>query len=153
MRQHDRRWALLLGSGLALAACTASAGPPAGSQFDGTYAGQDTLVIGVAFQCGLATLPETIVVRGGEFDYPFQVNPPRTAPLPVQVFADGTVHGQMQYGTEEPGPRTRYILDWVRLNGRISGTTLDATITNLRCTRHLTAQRSDTANPLGRQVP
>jgi len=118
--------------------------PPAGVQFDGNYVGQDALISGVKFLCGAANLPERIVVQNGQFAYPFQVNPPRTAPLPVQVFEDGTVDGQMQYGTllEEdvlmfPFPRT----DWVTLRGRITGPMLDATITNIRCIRRLTVQR------------
>jgi hypothetical protein len=36
-----------------------------------------------------------------------------------------------------PFPRT----DWVTLRGRITGAMHDATITNIRCVRRLTAQR------------
>ena len=116
--------------------------PPAGTQYDGTYAGQDSLVSGVAFQCGDAMLTEQIEVKGGRLDYPFQVNPPRTAPLPVQVGIDGSLLGQMQYGTEEDLPfQSRYRTDWVTLRGRTDGTMLDATISNLRCVRRLIAQR------------
>ncbi len=112
-------------------------------QFDGNYAAQDTLVSGVAFQCGQPILPERIEVRGGKFAYPFQVSPPRVAPLPVQVASDGTLAGQIQYSTGEDIPvLSRDRTDWVLLRGRISGNTLEATITNLRCTRHLTAQRT-----------
>ena len=86
---------------LTLAGCVATLPPmpPAGVQFDGNYVGQDTLISGVEFLCGTANLPERIEVQNGRFAYPFQVNPPRTAPLPVQIFEDGTVAGQMQYGT------------------------------------------------------
>jgi hypothetical protein len=92
-----------------------------------------------------ADLPERIEVQNGQFAYPFQVNPPRVAPLPVQIFEDGTLAGQMQYGTslEEDSllflrtPRT----DWVTLRGRITGAALEATITNIRCVRRLRAQR------------
>ena len=90
--------------GLALAGCAGIAGttppaPAAGAQFDGSYVGQDTLLSGVAFLCGAANLPERIEVQNGQFAYPFQVNPPRVAPLHVQIFEDGTLAGQMQYGT------------------------------------------------------
>ena len=89
---------------LALAGCAGIADttppvPAAGTQFDGSYVGQDTLLSGVAFLCGAVDLPERIEVQNGQFAYPFQVNPPRVAPLPVQIFEDGTLAGQMQYGT------------------------------------------------------
>ena len=89
--------------GLALAGCAGIAGTtppvPAVTQFDGRYVGQDTLLSGAAFLCGAASLPEPIEVQNGQFAYPFQVNPPRAAPLRVQIFEDGTLAGQMQYGT------------------------------------------------------
>jgi len=140
---------VLIACGLALTGCVGFVGttpsvPPAGSQFDGSYVGQDTLLSGVAFLCGAANLPESIEVKNGQFAYPFQVNPPRVAPLPVQVFADGTLAGQMQYGTllEEDSPWFGFPrTDWVTLRGRITGAALDATITNIRCVRRLMAQR------------
>ncbi len=62
---------------------------------------------------------------------------------PWMMAADGSMAGQMQYGTGEEIPAlSRDRIDWVRLSGRISGTTMDATITTLRCVRRLTAQRS-----------
>ena len=120
--------------------------PAAGAQFDGSYVGQDTLLSGVAFLCGAANLPERIEVQNGQFAYPFQVNPPRVAPLPVQIFEDGTLAGQMQYGTllEEDLPMFFFPrTDWVTLRGRIAGAEkseereerLEATITNIRCVR------------------
>jgi hypothetical protein len=117
--------------------------PAAGTQFDGTYAGQDSLVSGAAYQCGAPSYPETIAVRGGRFDYPYVVNSPRIVPMAVQVFADGTVHGQMQYGTEDYGPwrRDTFMTAWVTVTGRIDDTRLEATMTDLRCVRHLIARR------------
>lgn len=137
---------LLAGCAFALAGCAGLPGaapalPAAGSQFDGTYAGQNSLVSGWGFLCGAPSYPETIAVSGGRFDYPFAVNPPRTAPVAVQIAADGTFRGQMQYGTEDFGPRSRYLTAWVTVTGRITGTMLDATVTDLRCVRRLTAQR------------
>jgi len=144
-----KKTSVLTACGLALAGCVGFAGttpsvPAAGSQFDGSYVGQDILLSGVAFLCGAANLPESIEVKNGQFAYPFQVNPPRVAPLPVQVFADGTLVGQMQYGTllEEDSPWFGFPrIDWLTLRGRITGGALDATITNIRCVRRLMAQR------------
>ncbi len=134
----------LLGCGLALAACGVAPPPQpaAGTQFDGTYAGQDVLLSGAAFQCGQPSLAERIEVREGRFAYPFQVSPPRVAPLPVQLAVDGAAAGQMQYGTGEEIPAfSRDRVDWVYFQGRISGDALDATITNTRCVRRLRARR------------
>ena len=41
--------------------------------------------------CVAPNLPERIEVQNGQFAYPFQVNPPRVAPLHVQIFEDGTL--------------------------------------------------------------
>ena len=140
---------VLTACGLALAGCAGIADttppvPAAGAQFDGSYVGQDTLLSGVAFLCGAANLPERIEVQNGQFAYPFQVNPPRVAPLPVQIFEDGTLAGQMQYGTllQEDLPMFFFPrTDWVTLRGRITGAALEATITNIRCVRRLRVQR------------
>ena len=140
---------ILTACALALAGCAgiADTTPPvsaADAQFDGTYVGQDTLLSGVAFLCGAANLPERIEVQNGRFAYPFQVNPPRVAQLPVQIFEDGTLAGQMQYGTllQEDSPMFFFPrTDWVTLRGRISGVELEATITNIRCVRRLRIQR------------
>jgi hypothetical protein len=117
--------------------------PPAGTQYDGTYIGQDSLVSGVDFQCGATVLPARLEVHGGHFYYPFQVSPPRVAPLPVQVAVNGMMAGQMQYATgDEIREFSRDQVDRVYLRGGITGTTMDATITNMRCLRRLIAQRS-----------
>ena len=106
---------------------------------------KDTLLSGVAFLCGAADLPERIEVQNGQFAYPFQVNPPRVAPLPVQIFEDGSLAGQMQYGTVLRTtafvPSELLGTDWVTLRGRITEAALEATITNIRCVRRLRAQR------------
>ena len=70
---------------------------------------------------GAELLPRGSTVRGGRFDYPFAVNPPRTAPIPVQIAADGTFAAQMQYGTEDYRPRSRLRTAWVTVTGRIDG--------------------------------
>jgi hypothetical protein len=119
----------------------APAAPPAGTQFDGSYTGQDSLVSGVAFMCGPASQLATVEMRDGRFAYPFEVNPPRTVPMTVQVAADGTLLGQMQYMTEEDSPWLRHHTAWVTVTGRIAGAVLDATIVSERCARRLTAKR------------
>ena len=117
--------------------------PPAATQYDGVYVGQDTLVSGVDFQCGAPNLHPRLDVRGGRFDYPFQVSPPRVAPLPVQVANDGRMAGQIQYGTgDEIREFSRDRVDWVYLRGVITETVMDATITNIHCVRRLIARRS-----------
>ena len=75
---------------------------------------------------------------------PFLVNPSRVAPLPVQIFEDGTLAGQMQYGTllQEDLPMFFFPrTDWVTLRGRITGAALEATITNMRCVRQVKVER------------
>ncbi len=134
----NRHVAIVIG-GL-LGGCAASAGPAAGTQFDGSYAGQSDLVRGGGFLCGAMNAPERLTVSGGRFDYPFAVNPPRTVPIPVQIAADGTFAAQMQYGTEDYGPRARFRRAWVTVVGRIDGGMLAATIDDYRCTRRLTAR-------------
>jgi hypothetical protein len=123
-----------------LGGCAAPAEPAAGTQFDGSYAGQNTLVRGWGDLCGTNTYSERLTVRGGRFEYPFAVNPPRTVPIPVQIAADGTFTTQMQYGTEDYWPRSRLRTAWVTVTGRINGGMLAATIDDYRCTRRLTVQ-------------
>jgi hypothetical protein len=137
------RLALLAAWTLAvLGACAPPTAPPAGTAFDGTYAGQATLVSGgPGFICGELAQPLTIVVRSGRFDYPFEFDPPRTTPLPVQIAADGTLNGQMQYGTVDYTPRRDYLTAWATVAGRVSGTTLEATVAGLRCVRRMVVQR------------
>ena len=99
--------------------------PAAGTQFDGSYTGQDTLLSGGGFQCGDPTLPVRSTVAAASSTYPFTVSPAADAPLPVQIAADGTLGGQMQYGTGEDRPASSFAV-WVTLQDE-SWTTLDAT--------------------------
>jgi hypothetical protein len=137
------RWRLLAGCAVVVGGCANTPfQAPAGKRYDGRYAGWDRLVSGAVFQCGAPELAQEIEVRDGRFDYPFQVSPPRVAALPVQIAADGTMAGQMRYGTGEEIPGfSRDRIDWVYLRGSISGPTLEARITDLRCARRLTVQR------------
>lgn len=115
--------------------------PPPSPAFDGMYVGQDSLVRGAGFLCGLPARDLSITIRNGGFDYPFEVAPPRTAPMPARVTADGTVTGQLTYGTTDYTSRRGYITALAILSGRIVGGTLEATISDLRCTRRLLARR------------
>jgi hypothetical protein len=126
-----------------LGGCAVATGPPAGTLFDGSYTGQNTLIGGGGYLCGAPSYPVNLLIIGGRFEYPFAVNPPRTAPLPVQVVVDGTFSGQMQYGTENylPGMRQSYHNAWVTITGRIAGDILDATIVDERCEWRLTARK------------
>ena len=113
----------------------------ADTRFDGVYAGRNDAVSGWGFLCGPSAYAQTITVSGGRFDYPYPVSAPRTTPVPVQVAVDGTFVASIQYGTEDFGPRSRYINAWVTVSGRITGSELDATVSDLRCVRRLTARR------------
>jgi hypothetical protein len=142
MQRRFGRLVLVFGCLLAGTAGCSTPAPPVTAAFDGSYIGQDSLVGGGGFLCGLPLRDLMITVRNGEFDYPFQVAPPRDAPLPARIAPDGTVAGQMQYGTTGNSPRRDYITAWVILSGRITGTILDATIVDLRCARRLVVRRN-----------
>jgi len=138
------RLLLPLGGALATLAAGCAAvpeGAPAGNQFDGVYAGDNQLVRGFGFVCGPPGYPQSLTVHDGRFDYPFAVAAPLTGPVPVQITADGSLYGQMRYGTYDYLPLSDYRTEWVAVSGRITGPTLDATVVDMRCTRHLTLQR------------
>jgi hypothetical protein len=125
-----------------LAACTeAPAVATAGTAFDGVYQGENRVVRGSGFVCAPDVFLQSIIVRNGRFDYPFPVSPPYVVPLPVLIAADGSLAGQLQYGTENPSAASEFTTAWVLVRGRITGPTLDATVTDKRCTRHLLLQR------------
>jgi hypothetical protein len=126
-----------------VAGCATPAGapPPAGTRFDGVYRGATELIPGVGFQCGQSDLPDRIIVRDGRFDFPFQVDPPRTTPIPVQIAADGSFAGRIQYGVVDYSRFSDYRTAWATVTGRIHGNELDATETDYRCARRSVLQR------------
>ena len=132
--------AILIGG--VLGGCAAPSVPPAGSQLDGSYTGQNTLTRGWGYLCGAISYPASLTVSGGRFDYPFavSVSPPRTVPVPIQIAADGTFAGQLQYVTKDYFPMPYDRTTWVTVTGRIAAGALDATITDYRCTRRLMAK-------------
>ena len=116
--------------------------PAAGRAFDGTYVGNTSLVRGGGYPCGLPDLPRELTVTDGRFAYPFQVNPPASVvPMPVQIAANGTFRASMQDGTNDELFGPRFITPWVTVTGRVANGTLEATESDLRCTRHSVLQR------------
>ena len=127
---------------LLLTGCVGTAsGPPAGPQFDGLYQGGSHIIRGGGPFCGTPAQPLALTVHDGQFDYPFLVNAPRTAPLRVQVFADGSFRGDMQFGLVDPRVRGDYRTEWATVSGRITGATMEGTADNLECTRQVALQR------------
>lgn len=136
------RFASCCALALLMSGCSANqSGPPAGPQFDTVYSGSVRVIRGGGFVCGYN--PETLVltVRDGQFDYPFPVNGPRTAPLHVQVFADGRFRGDMQFGLVDPLTRSGYRMEWATVSGQINGPAMEGTIDNTECTRQMSLQR------------
>ena len=133
-------WCVLV---LLLTACTPTPlGPPAGPEFDGVYQGASRLVGGGGPLCGEPDVQLALTVRDGQFDYPFLVNAPRTAPLHVQIATDGSFRGEMQFGVTDPrGLGPGYRTEWATVTGRIVGSTMQGTIENLECTRQMSMQR------------
>ena len=126
---------------LLMVGCANQSGPPAGPQFDGVYAGSVRVIRGGGFVCNYNPESLSLTVHDGQFDYPFVVNGPRTAPLHVQVFADGRFRGDMQFGLVDPMTRMGYRTEWATVTGHIGGANLEGTIDNLECTRQMALQR------------
>jgi hypothetical protein len=117
-------------------------GPPAGTQFDGVYTGQSTLVSGFGYVCGSPGYPFSVSVKDGRFVYAVFIPPYDTPRVPVQVRADGSLSGQSLYTAQDYSPRGDDVMrTWITLSGHISGSTLDATARDERCARRLTLQR------------
>ena len=116
--------------------------PPAGTQFDGVYAGQSTLVSGFGYVCGSPAYPFSVSVSDGRFVYSVFIPPYDTPRVPIQIGADGSMSGRSLYVAETFLPRGPDITNaWVTFNGHISGPILAATVQDERCTRRLTLQR------------
>jgi hypothetical protein len=130
-----------LGCAGALAAgCTPGPGP-AGTQFDGSYQGENRVVRGFGFVCDPPGYQDAVTVRDGRFNYTFVDSLARPTPIPVRIAADGTFSGQIQYGTDSTNRWGQMIVVWATVRGRINGTMLEATAADFRCTRDLTLQR------------
>lgn len=143
---RSRRWhAAFIGFGLAvLAGCgpAASGAPPAGTAFDGTYAGRSTLLRGFGYLCGPPSYELAVSVKDGRFAYTPQLNPYGNTPVEARIAADGTVKGSGLYFAPNyvfRGPEFRYA--WITIAGHVAGPVLDITISDLRCDRRWTLQR------------
>jgi hypothetical protein len=124
--------------------CTTAPGavpPLATTQFDGDYAGDNTLTRGSGYPCGAPAYPQAMAVSAGRFSYPFVINAPVTAMVPVQLAADGTFNAQLQYGAPDFTPRGLMRIELLTITGQITGTALHATVTDYRCTRQLELAR------------
>jgi hypothetical protein len=86
--------------GLLEASCTGPPGPVAGNQFDGTYQGDNRVIRGFGWVCAPRSYQDEVTVKDGRFDYTFIDQLAQPAPIPVQIAADGTFRGQIQYWTD-----------------------------------------------------
>ena len=120
-------------------------GPPvraAGDQFDGTYQGDNRVVRGFGWVCAPPSYQDTVTVKVGRFNYTFIDQLAQPAPIPVQIAADGTFRGRIQYLTESTNQnQSEGLTVWAIVTGRITGTVLQATVADFHCTRQLMLQR------------
>jgi hypothetical protein len=127
--------------GALAAGCTGPAVPVAGNQFDGVYQGENRAVRGFGWVCSPPSYQDAVTVNAGRFNYTFFDQLAQPARIPVQIAADGTFRGQIQYGTDSALRWAGMIIVWATVTGRINGTTIEATVADFRCTRQLTLQR------------
>ncbi len=123
--------------------CTGPPAPAAGDQFDGTYQGDNRVVRGFGWVCAPPSYQDAVTVNAGRFNYTFVDNLAQPAPIPVQITADGTFRGQIQYSTGLSANQSwlGVLTVWATVTGRINGTALEATVADFRCTRQLMLQR------------
>jgi hypothetical protein len=128
--------------GFLAAGCTGPPVPAAGNQFDGTYQGDNRVVRGFGWRCDPPSSQDTVTVKAGRFNYTFVDQLAQPALIPVQIAADGTFRGRIQYWTDTTNRnRSDGLTAWAIVTGRINGTALEATVADFRCTRQLMLQR------------
>ena len=124
--------------------CSGPPVPAAGNQFDGTYQGESHVVRGDGgYICAPHDAPLSVVIRNGRFDYIYKnYDMAAAAPIPVQIAADGTFSGQIQYAAETymRWSGGGIVAAWAMVRGRIAGKTIDATFSDYRCARELQLQ-------------
>jgi hypothetical protein len=129
-------------TGVLAVGCSGPPLPAAGNQFDGNYQGDNQVVRGFGWLCAPPSYQDAVTVKAGRANYTFVDQLAQPATIPVQIAADGTFRGQIQYGTDSA---VRWggemIVVWATVTGRINGTALEATVADYRCTRQLTLQR------------
>jgi hypothetical protein len=114
---------------------------PAGSQFDGTYEGGSRLTRGFGYVCALPAATISVTVHDGRFDYIYDnYELAKPVPIPVQIAADGTFSGQIQYLVPSWNKWGSTPATWAMLRGRVAGKTLDATLTDYYCIRQFNLQ-------------
>jgi hypothetical protein len=122
--------------------CTGPAIPAAGNQFDGTYQGDNRVVRGFGWVCAPPSYQDAVTVTAGRFNYTFVDQLAQPALIPVQIAADGTFRGRIQYRTDSTNENQGDGLTvWAIVTGRINGTALEASVADFRCTRQLMLQR------------
>jgi hypothetical protein len=127
--------------GLLSVGCTGPPVPAAGDQFDGTYQGDNRVVRGFGWVCAPPSYQDGVTVTAGRFNYTFVDQLAQPALIPVQIAADGTLRGQIQYWIDSTSQNDWGLTVWARVTGHINGTALEATVTDFRCTRQLILQR------------
>ena len=136
-----RRILSALGGLCALTGSCAAPIVPAGNQFDGTYQGDSRLIRGFGYVCAVPAPFTSITVRDGRFDYIYDnYDLARPAPIPVQIAADGTFSGQIQYLVPSWNRWGTTPTAWAMLRGRVAGKALNATLTDYYCTRQMDLQ-------------
>jgi len=114
---------------------------PAGNQFDGTYQGDGRLTRGFGYVCAVPPPSTSITVRDGRFDYIYDnYDLAKPTPIPVQIAADGTFSGQIQYLVPSWNKWGSTPAAWAMLRGHVSGKVIDATLTDYYCARQLELQ-------------
>jgi hypothetical protein len=122
--------------------CTGPVLPAAGNQFDGIYHGDNRVVRGFGWVCAPPSYPDAVTVTAGRFNYTFIDQLAQPALIPVQIAADGTFRGRIQYLTDSANEsQTQGLTVWAIVTGRINGTALEATVADFSCTRQLMLQR------------
>jgi hypothetical protein len=137
---HRMLFSIVSALAFALTCGTASAGVAAFYRYDGTYRGSSSLVRGRGYVCGASDLSRSLVIAKGGFDYPFQIDPLKTRPVPVKISPNGSFTVQLEYGTG--GEESDYIPGEVTITGHIIGPTLQATASDMNCSRDILLRRN-----------
>lgn len=122
----------------AMAPATAS---PAGTAFDGDYAGQTVLTRGGSFMCGNPALPRQLAISQGQFLYPFQVESTSVFPVVVPIRPDGKFRVSFRYMTTDDLARPEMQTLLASISGQVANGTLRVTEDDYRCTRSSVLQR------------
>jgi hypothetical protein len=109
-------------------------------RFDGAYAGYSTITRGFGTPCTNPNLSPGLIVSEGRFSYPFWTAEGQELHIPVQIRADGSFSGSLEYQTDSFDV-ARAVRAGIR--GRILGQTLQGLETDLRCSHQFVLQKND----------